>query len=390
MEKKLAPLLITFIISALPLSTSASSLSAETKNKLLTGELTLNYSLFGKGASGSKDLRALHDANKWDELVESVTAKGFVVNTYYFYLGRAAEEMGAKKAAIKYYEMAIATNKDESYSCTKGGMWDTCAGFKFPDDAVARMAKLKSERFSDIKEYDLNAGPKLTEVIQANIIRIDDLPEANPRKQITKDKFETATEFALRSAKSTNPYLVVSKIKTDDESICQSAYAHDKQVYSVSNCLIYSSEKSLIIKGDQGDSVVLANLFDRREVSKQKYKEIYFDVNLSWSQSFAAPLEVAKSIDSDLYAAVLIDDFEMEKSCSLCDSRASREKMAELIKSVGAIQGKSINTSDVDWKKDAFLSGSITEDWVYRIKPKKVLGYFIFRGKDERILYQAK
>lgn len=383
--------LITVFLFLISISqfTLASGLSKEDKERLLNGELTLKYSMFGKGASGSAGLRKLYDERKWEELVAAVTSKGFVVSTYYYYLGRAAEEMGAKAAATRYFDLVIESKKSVMESCTDGGMWDTCAGFKFPNDAITRKAMLADQNLKVLAKYEPGSGPKIKDVVDANFVTLAELTQTQPNQKISRDKFETEQEYSARLSKGANRYLVILKIKTDADANCLSSYKHDGGVYSIERCPIIAEGRPVTHIGDIVNGLVLANMFDRREIKTLRTKEIYFQTNFTWSQSMKIPLETAKLIDSDLYAAVLIDDFNKTESCPACESRRRREQMANLIDSVGAAQGRRIDTSDVDWKKDAFKSGAVAEDFVYEITPKKVLKYFVFSGQDGRIIFEA-
>ncbi|HEY0584903.1 MAG TPA: hypothetical protein VGD52_02120 [Pseudoduganella sp.] len=60
---------------------SAETASTSLSNEFKAGSLKLEYSMFGKGASGADDLKKLYDNKNWDELVKSVVSKRFVVNT---------------------------------------------------------------------------------------------------------------------------------------------------------------------------------------------------------------------------------------------------------------------------------------------------------------------
>lgn len=367
----------------------ANGLSNEDKDRLLTGNIILKYSMFGKGASGSAELRKLYDDKKWEELVSSVISKGYVVNTYYYYLGRAAEEMGAKDAAVKYFDLAIEPKKSDMDSCEDGGMWNTCAGFKFPSDAITRKASLMDQKLNILAKYQPGSGPRLTEVVDAKFVTLVELTQIQPSQKVNREKFETEQEYTERVKKGGNKYLVILKIKTDADANCLSTYKHDEEIYSINKCPIVAEGRPVTHVGEVRNELFLANMFDRRDIKILKSKEIYFQANFTWSQTMKIPLETAKLIDDDLYAAVLIDDFIKAESCPSCDSRRRSELMAGIIDSAGALQGRRIDTSDVDWKKDAFKSGAIIEDFIYEITPKKVLRYYIFSGRDGRIVFEA-
>ncbi len=52
--------------------------------------------------------KKLYDAMEWEKLFELVQKTGDGTNLVYFYLGRAAEEVGSKEDAIKYYSAGLA------------------------------------------------------------------------------------------------------------------------------------------------------------------------------------------------------------------------------------------------------------------------------------------
>ena len=114
MLKKISSLL--FYSSILLLSNSVNA--EELDPKFYNGEIRLSKSLFDTSAYGRDELRNTYASNDWNKLVRLVLSKKAAWDTYYFYLGRSAEELGYKKAAITYYNLAINSEKYKKLGLT--------------------------------------------------------------------------------------------------------------------------------------------------------------------------------------------------------------------------------------------------------------------------------
>jgi hypothetical protein len=70
---------------------------------------------------------------------------GFQEDLAYFYLGRAAEGLGAYGASLKYYRMAgrLATGPDPTLRCH--GSTDLCDGLRLPADIYPRIRLVETE-----------------------------------------------------------------------------------------------------------------------------------------------------------------------------------------------------------------------------------------------------
>lgn len=84
-------------------------------------------------------LQQLYRAQNWPELALATAKTSYRRDIAYFYLGVAAQGMGAWAAADRYYRMAgaLATGNDATAKCST--VTNLCAGFSFPYDIVTRL-----------------------------------------------------------------------------------------------------------------------------------------------------------------------------------------------------------------------------------------------------------
>jgi len=372
-------------------STSNSQpLDQKTKESLLEGTIRLENKLFNSAFTGKDETKRLELEGKWEELVVNVLSKGFRSNSYYFLLGRAAEGMGEKAAAFTYY--GLARDKDiYKYDCSSYFMsGDACFGYKFPDAISVRLDSLRSLSPGKARRWGATDGPLLSEIISAEAISLENLLKAEPNQMTLKGKFETDEEFKARGGLTFTEKFVTVKINTDNEGTCQTSYNHQSAFYKVNNCIIFSNQVPALVKTDSAESIKLANLMDKREISILSKKLFFIDFKFIWQDEFKMSREVASVFDGDLMAGIKFGKFTLVSECPECNSRKRQESAASLMKSIGAVNGKSVDVSDVDWKKDAFLKGSIEESWRHVFSPEKVSSIVIFRKSDSRVLYEWK
>jgi hypothetical protein len=74
-------------------------------------------------------MNAAHD---WHDLAIGVMQVGYQTDLGYFYLGRAAQGLGADQAAIRYYEIAAAISQGSNPGLKCKGVFDTCDGIAMP------------------------------------------------------------------------------------------------------------------------------------------------------------------------------------------------------------------------------------------------------------------
>lgn len=90
-----------------------------------SGSLVLEYSFFGKGASGAKTLKELHDQDEWASLARSVIdQKSQGYDVYYYYLAASAKKLGHEAAAKAFAEKALTSNE----KCEEVPLYDVCQG----------------------------------------------------------------------------------------------------------------------------------------------------------------------------------------------------------------------------------------------------------------------
>jgi Zn-dependent protease with chaperone function len=82
------------------------------------------------------DMKQMHDAGNWRALAVKVLDVGYKKDLAYFYLARAAENLGYTAAARKYYEQADVASKSRDLAC-KSGLINTCDGFDIGKEASA-------------------------------------------------------------------------------------------------------------------------------------------------------------------------------------------------------------------------------------------------------------
>ncbi|MCK6395780.1 hypothetical protein [Zoogloea sp.] len=79
-------------------------------DEFYTGSVVLEYSLFGKGASGAKDLKQLHDQGEWTSLARKVIEqKSLGYDVYYYYLAVSAKKLGFESAAKAFGDRALSS-----------------------------------------------------------------------------------------------------------------------------------------------------------------------------------------------------------------------------------------------------------------------------------------
>lgn len=93
--------------------------------------------------SGSRrDMRALHDMGKWQDLALLVIRIGYDSDLSWYYLGRAAEGLQVYDAALIYYSQAMNSRLRCGASLLGS---DLCDGFRFPLDLRNRMAFVRRQ-----------------------------------------------------------------------------------------------------------------------------------------------------------------------------------------------------------------------------------------------------
>jgi hypothetical protein len=108
----------------------------ELMHQFQAGQAMLNCSMEECGLGWIHDLpnaAALEATGRWEELALSVMRIGYGDDLSYYYLGRAAENLGYLQAAQRYYRMAEQLSVTQM-ACRKPKVGvDICNGHDFPD-----------------------------------------------------------------------------------------------------------------------------------------------------------------------------------------------------------------------------------------------------------------
>jgi hypothetical protein len=371
--------------TAVTTTTAAQPKPLNLPEEFKTGSLRLSQSMFGSGVKGTAELKQMYDEKKWEELIPAITSKKFVVNTYYFYLGAAAEELGFTEAASVYYDLAMTIPQTCAGYQT---FTDTCVGFKFPDDALKRKSALAGAMKGTTQTWALEQSPTVADLTGLTPSQIQDLPKRKANTSTSRGKFETEEEYQTRINATPKGFLVVTAIDTNNSRNCLTAYEHMTGEYKVSKCLALAENTAIFKKRFEGDSVRLSNMLDSRDIKRMITESYYLKASFAWNQVIKLTREEAQKLDGDLMVGAVVSDFEIESSCSECESRTRREATAALMKSAAALSNRPVDTSSVDWKREAFLAGSIAEDWTYLIKPTKIQSFIIFRRSDSKVVFK--
>ena len=99
--------------------------------------LTCELSCAATWRLGRSTLKGLYANQLWGELAVGVARVGYTSDLAYFYLGRAAEELGSPKAAETYYRLALAAT-----SRCDGWLLNSCDGIRLPTEATAALARV--------------------------------------------------------------------------------------------------------------------------------------------------------------------------------------------------------------------------------------------------------
>lgn len=110
-----------------------------------TVRLDCGTSCSGSWGKSRRELTRLYDAKQWQDLAIKVISIGFNGQLPYFYLGRAAENLGMYDAAMIYYIRA-----EDRYACA--GLLNVCNGFDVPAEIQKSRAAIANLRASKASE----------------------------------------------------------------------------------------------------------------------------------------------------------------------------------------------------------------------------------------------
>lgn len=229
----------------------------------------------------------------------------------------------------------------------------------------------------DKKEWSVGQGPLLSELISLPQQSVVDVARAGKPVQPPKDKFETDEEYAKRTAGRSQAIFIVVPVITTKEQNCETRFDHAASKYIVSKCLPFLSGRVTEQVRTEGEPLRLANAFDSRTIKRIRDEKYYLQVSVGWNQQFDVTREVAKQLDSDLMAGVVIDDISYGvPTCRICAIRDLSDSLSR-------------DSTSGGWRNDAFKQGYIYEDWDYSIGALTVKRVVVFRRSDSRVLYDA-
>ncbi len=131
-----------------PVSTQAVLSDDEALNQLRTGKVVLDCgpSCAPKWSGSLAELQTHYNAEEWRDLALLVIHTNYSQDLAYFYLGRAAEGLGARSSALAYYGTArgLATGADNSAKC--GSTPQGCNGLSLLTETLTRTQIVEEAR----------------------------------------------------------------------------------------------------------------------------------------------------------------------------------------------------------------------------------------------------
>ncbi len=151
-------ILLTGCANKIPVMTP--EIQAQLITQIKSGDAVLDCDIGCSWAyihNGHNDLAALNAAGNWEGLGVRTMQIGYQLDLTYFYLGRAAEGMGADEAALRFYRVAGALAVgDNSHKCGTVDI-NLCNGVSLPQDIYPRMAAVQAD--IERKELALHPAP---------------------------------------------------------------------------------------------------------------------------------------------------------------------------------------------------------------------------------------
>jgi hypothetical protein len=247
----------------------------------------------------------------------------------------------------------------------------------------ATQGQVRTYKIADKKQWEIGQGPTVSEIVNLPQESIDTIAKRGAPQPPVKEKFETEEEFRRRSAVKPPAIFVVAPIVTTKGANCETSYDHDKGTYSVKQCLPFLSSRPITSIHREGESFGLANAYDSRTIKRNIWEKYFLSATVDWSHELKISKDVAKEIDNDLMAGLVLKEFAVAKSCSLCSTRDLSDALAGMSK---AMSGR----SSKGWRDTAFREGEILEDWDYRVGTSGFEEMVVFRKSDQRVLYRAR
>ena len=141
-------------------------------------------------------LRALHNAQQWRELAVRVAMIDHNEDLSWYYLGRAAEGMGYRRAARDYYRQAqTATLKCE------GALFNNCDGVHVLSRSIQRLALLKAKDANPLRQPQSSSGdiPVATENARQPAVAIIGSKASRPPPKVAENRSAVAVIIGNRT-----------------------------------------------------------------------------------------------------------------------------------------------------------------------------------------------
>ena len=208
-------LLQVLLVLATPAACQAQIRDPSLPDDFYTGSLVLDYSIFGKGASGAKDLKQLHDQGEWVSLARKVIEqKSLGYDVYYYYLAVAAKRLGFDDAAKAFGDRALSS----ADKCRGVAFFDACQGIdvkrninallginrkfvEFPNSTV--LDQLSQSLNSPIGIGEIRLGDRMEQVLIQDQSRSMQIVASKNRDQKFDDDLEAPGAEFLSATIST-------------------------------------------------------------------------------------------------------------------------------------------------------------------------------------------
>ena len=411
--------IFSFILFISILGSAHAQMPQDIKDKFISGNLTIEMSMFNSYTLGHDELKKLLEEGRWEELAYKAYGKNFPSDIYYYLMGRSAEGLDYKDAAIIYYNKAI----EGKSKCTQYLFGDACMKINVTAESSARKNKIKSG-LSDseiaqqeqgiknnkiakefIREFKKNAGSRYAGsngplIIDIGVQRAENLLDLISFEAPTKDKFETDIEYQERLSKLNLGEKIYWYALQVGSKFCPSNYEHTTQTYSIKNCAVISPQFDLVAKKLPDSIEKVSNMNDSREIRVENYKSFRINAACSWTESFNIDPKEAKSLENDLRVAVFTINPKVNKSCPSCETQKTfqdeKERLTSKLDTAKMINDTSSSSiylrSLIDLEKlnplrDAFLSGKRTEVQIDTISGLSVTRLVIYRNSTGRVIF---
>lgn len=137
----IAPALLTTACSARVDAVDTSNID-QLVDEFVSGKANMDcyVTCSAKFGANQAAMRQMHDNGQWDGLAKLVITIGYDQDISWYYLGRSAEGLGLRKAAMTYYQKAINTKN----KCNMM-MINVCSGLSFPESINQRLSVINAQ-----------------------------------------------------------------------------------------------------------------------------------------------------------------------------------------------------------------------------------------------------